>query len=199
MEFFKFSVNVVDKIFKMDFKNNKVYCLHNTGNNFETIFFSERNENYFKKKIKTFIKPFADVLYTSLQHNQFFIVIKTKKKIDLKLLPKNIGIMLGSYARGVNKEQQRAGSLFRKGTKAYKHFSDFPTHIRKKFQKFRAFFKPSRLVKFKKSITQFLQALEQNIKTENEKFGKHKLYEVLNHPFNYRLKDFEKLKEKMSD
>ena len=106
--------------------------------------------------------------------------------------------MLGSYARGVNKEQQRAGSLFRKGTKAYVQFSDFPTHIRKKFQQFRSFFKPSRLVKFKKSTTQFLKALEENIATKNTKYQESKLYEILKHPFNYLLKDYENLQKEMA-
>jgi len=119
--------------YKMKFQNEKVYCIHNTGNNFETIFFSERNKDYFKKKIQTFIAPYAKVLYTSLQHNQFFIVIETHPKTDLTLLPKNIGIMIGSYSRGVNKEQNRLGSLFRKGTKAFEKFSDLPTRVKEKF------------------------------------------------------------------
>lgn len=153
---------------------------------------------YFKNKITKFIAPFAHVHHVSLQFNQFFIIIKTKNDVKLELLNKNIGIMLGSYARGVNKEQKRAGSLFRKGTKAYLQFSDFPTHIRKKFQQFRSFFKPSRLVKFKKSTTKFLKALEENIATKNIKYRECKLYEILKHPYNYLLKDYEKLQKEMA-
>jgi len=178
----------------MNFKKNKTYCLHNTGNNFETIFFSERNKIYFQNKVNKFILPFADVIHLSLHFNQFFIIIKTKNDVDLKLLNKNIGILLGSYAKGVNKEQNRLGSLFRKGTKAYSKFSDFPSHIRSKFNLLRSFFKPSRLVNFKKSVKKCLEILEQNVLGKNNKFDNLNLYEILNHPRGYYLYSFEKLK-----
>lgn len=116
----------------------------------------------------------------------------------MELLNRNIGIMLGSYAKGVNKEQNRLGSLFRKGTKAYECFSDFPKHIRSKFKQFRIFFEPSRLVKFKKSTINFLKALEENIRSQNQQFSEFKLFELLAHPHGYYLKSFHLLKQQMA-
>ncbi len=161
------------------FQNDKVYCLHNTGNNYQTIFFSERNRDYFTKKIEKFIKPFAKVIKTFLPDNQFFILIKTHKDVDLSLFNKNIGIMLGSYAQGVNKEQGRLGALFRAGTKAYTSISQFPKTIRKKITVLRIFLTPSRKVKFAKTVENFLQKLKIAIDAKTSDLT---LIECLFHP-----------------
>jgi len=106
--------------------------------------------------------------------------------------------MLSSYTKGVNKEQKRLGSLFRKGTKAYQYFSDFPKYVRQKFKQFRKFFEPSRMVNFKKSTIHFLKALEKNIKSRNVDFAEAKLFELLAHPKGYQLQEYNLLESQMA-
>ena len=180
MEFQNFYVYVSNKSV-MKFQNNNVYYLFNTGNNYQRVFFSNRNKDYFKRKIQKFIAPFAEVLHVLLSDNQFHILIKTKKDVPINLLNKNIGIMLSSYVQGVNKEQNRVGSLFRQGTKAFSEVAEFPWHIRKKLEKLRNFHSPSRIVNFQKSCKQFLTAILRE-KLNPRILNKLNLQEALNHP-----------------
>jgi len=171
----------------MKFQNNQNYCIHNTGNNFDKIFFNEGNKDYFRRKIKEFIEPFAEVIHISLLENQFAILIRTKDEIDLSMLPKNIGIMLGSYSRGVNIQQKRIGSLFRKGTKAFQHISDFPAYLKEFLKDFRDFFDPSKVVNFSKSVKRFYSILEKHLVKPIKKYEELNLEQVLVHP-RWRLK-----------
>jgi len=106
--------------------------------------------------------------------------------------------MLASYAKGVNKEQQRIGSLFRKGTKAFKQFSDFPSHVKRKFEQFRKFFAPSRLVKFKESTQTFLNALENSLRSADAQLAKLHLFEALHHPKVAVSRDYLLLRQKFN-
>lgn len=173
-----------------EFVKNKTYCLHNTGNDFQAVFFSKKNEDYFKAKINKFIAPFAEIVHVSLYFNQFFIVIHTKKNVDLTLLRKNIGIMVGSYVRGVNVERKRLGSLFRKGTKAYQHFSEFPSHIKEVFQELRQFLAPSRVVNFMKSAKNFFASLDEYLFQGQQKYRKLKLHQALKHPLEKQPQEY---------
>lgn len=183
----------------MNFVKNKTYCIHNTGNNHQRIFFSDKNKSYFRRKVEKFIAPFANIKHVSLYYNQFFIVIDTKKDVDLDLLNQNIGVMLSSYTRGVNKEQNRLGSLFRQGTKAYQKFSDFPKHIREKFIEFREFFLPSRIVKYGKSAVEFLKSVDDNLRNKNSKFKEYSLFEILKHPRGFNCKEYLLLYAKLKE
>jgi len=102
------------------------------------VFFCRDHYLFFKRKLKRYILPFADILAWCLMPNHFHLMIhvnnvEVDKKLiinksgrDLKSHPdfkritlnQSIGIMLASYTRAINKQRNRSGSLFRKETKA---------------------------------------------------------------------------------
>jgi putative transposase len=124
----------------MNFEPGHLFHIYNQGNNRQKIFFNSENYHFFLKKIETHVLPFADILAWCLMPNHFHLMVhvnaievderlvsKTKSGCDFELHPdlvgkmsfnKSIGIMLASYTRAINKQQNWTGSLFRKETKA---------------------------------------------------------------------------------
>lgn len=131
----------------MQFETNLIYHIYNQGNNKEPIFFQDGNYLFFLKKMRTFILPYADFLCYCLMPNHFhWLVYVRQTEVELqgdspsggfrgdspddsqspgespkrkfRSLNDSIAIMLRSYTRAINKQQQRTGSLFREETKA---------------------------------------------------------------------------------
>ncbi len=128
----------------MILEQGQIYHLYNQGNNQERIFFQKSNYYYFLKKIEKHICPFANVLAWCLMPNHFHMIIAmrnletnyretkynqltTKEDVTANMylkslwqyqLNNSIAIMLRSYTRAINIQQQRTGSLFREKTKA---------------------------------------------------------------------------------
>jgi len=111
----------------MDFEKGNIYHVFNQGNNRQLIFFSRRNYEYFIRKIKLYILPYADILAWCLMPNHFHLMfyIRNTHRVTLShpvskriSLNDSIAVMLRSYTRGINQEQNRSGSLFREGTKS---------------------------------------------------------------------------------
>jgi len=116
----------------MNFQENHLYHIYNQGNSRQPIFFSRSNYLFFLNKIRTFVLRYADILAWRLMPNHFHLMIYVKELFNLEnenyLLSKrntknrsfyySIGIMLRSYTRAINKQENRTGSLFRKETKA---------------------------------------------------------------------------------
>jgi len=121
----------------MQFETGHLYHIYNQGNNRQGIFFCRRNYLFFLEKIKTHITPFADILAYCLMPNHFHLMVRvnhahlasanaspgatwsrTRTANEDISLNKSIGIMLASYTRAINKQENRTGSLFRKETKA---------------------------------------------------------------------------------
>lgn len=119
----------------MKFEAGKLYHIYNRGNNSQQIFLERDNYLYFLTKIRTHLFPWVDILAYCLMPNHFHLLVyvpETGKEIlnysgiDSKLHPefnselinKNIGIILSSYTRAINKKHKRTGSLFQSKTKA---------------------------------------------------------------------------------
>ena len=130
----------------MNFKNGDLYHIYNQGNNKIRIFYSRENYILFLKKIKQHILPHADMVAWSLMPNHFHLMlyvhtlevyyerkvinkvyydIEGNKRIALEHLREksfdlnnSIGVLLSSYTRAINNQQQRTGSLFRAHTHA---------------------------------------------------------------------------------
>jgi len=116
----------------MNFEKGYLYHIYNQGNNKQKIFFNKENYIFFLQKIKTFVLPYADILAWCLMPNHFHLMVlvneiefedvkigsATSSRAPNTNLNKSIGILLASYTRGINKEQNRSGSLFRDKTKA---------------------------------------------------------------------------------
>ena len=121
----------------MYFEPANLYHIYNQGNNRQKIFFCREHYLFFLKKIRHHILPYADILAWCLMPNHFHLMVHVMENERLtsseplnsttsseplnstnELLIQNIGIMLRSYTRAINKEQNRTGSLFRSKTKA---------------------------------------------------------------------------------
>ena len=118
----------------MYFEENLTYHIYNQGNNRQTVFFEPRNYLFFITKIREYILPHGDMLCYCLMPNHFhllfhvnqinMVVPKSKGDLDAldnirnRSLNESIAILLRSYTRAINKQEQRSGSLFRQETKA---------------------------------------------------------------------------------
>ena len=123
----------------MQFEKGYLYHIYNQGNNQRRIFFSKPNYHYFIKKLKLYVKPYGDILAWCLMPNHFHLMVYVKTlslNIDDTRVIKNhktvtevkgqktrsfndsIGILLRSYTRAINKQENTSGSLFRQETKA---------------------------------------------------------------------------------
>lgn len=125
----------------MQFESNNIYHVYNRGNNSQKIFLKKDNYIFFLQKIRIHLLPFADVLAWCLMPNHFHLMIyvntveifrkeiqkENKDKFgvswgsiqrDKLTLNQSIAILLRSYTRAINIQENRTGSLFQMKTKA---------------------------------------------------------------------------------
>ena len=124
----------------MNFEEDRIYHVYNQGNNQKKIFLTRSNYQLFHEKMDRFICPYADILAWCLMPNHFHLMILVKEvelfyekksksllndsevaKSNLlkkRTLNESIGILLRSYTRSINAENEFTGSLFRKTSKA---------------------------------------------------------------------------------
>ena len=116
----------------MNFEPGSIYHIYNQGNNKQVIFYNRENYLFFLRKIKSHIQPFGNILAWCLMPNHFHLMVevdetsrgatssRTPTDTDGKLLSLNhsIGILLASYTRAINIQENTTGSLFRQKTKA---------------------------------------------------------------------------------
>jgi len=128
----------------MNFESNNAYHVYNQGNNHQKIFFTHGNYMYFIRKMHDHILPYANILAWCLMPNHFHLMVLVNKvEVDSDAftqcdkfinqhltqseglssgskttLNDSIGIMLRSYTRAINIQEERTGSLFRRKTKA---------------------------------------------------------------------------------
>lgn len=107
-------------ILRMIFEESNIYHIYNRGNNKQNIFFEDENYLFFLRKIKKELTPYCKVLAYCLMPNHFHLMvyIEPKNSSDEFKLNNAIAILLRSYTRALNKQQNRTGSLFQQKTKA---------------------------------------------------------------------------------
>lgn len=126
----------------MIFEKGYLYHVYNQGNNRRDIFFNQHNYLFFLEKMKKHLLPYADVLGYCLMPNHFHWMILVNE-VELptqgftqgftssetlselsstvnkkRTLNDSIGILLRSYTRAINLQEDFSGSLFRKETKS---------------------------------------------------------------------------------
>ncbi len=116
----------------MNFEKGYIYHIYNQGNNRRKIFFKRENYLFFLKKIKTYVTPYADIIAWCLMPNHFHLMVLVRElesqgltssqaltaKQSKRTFNDSIGIMLRTYTRAINKQENFSGTLFRKETKA---------------------------------------------------------------------------------
>jgi REP-associated tyrosine transposase len=112
----------------------KFYHIYNRGINKERIFYNNSNYEYFLRKIDYFLLDFLEVYAYCLLPNHFHLLVKIKNEDKIKKLPgfedleslyttvnnpisKSFSNLFNAYAKAINKQQNRSGSLFQKNFK----------------------------------------------------------------------------------
>ena len=139
----------------MKFQPNAIYHIYNQGNNRQQIFFSDENYLFFIKKMRAYLLPYGDLLCYCLMPNHFhwlFYVREvcllpsrregnvgvtasnpditfTPASAKLRTLNDSIGILLRSYTRAINNQEERTGCLFREETKAKDGWENFHLQV----------------------------------------------------------------------
>ena len=126
----------------MQFEKGYIYHIYNQGNNRQKIFFNRENYLFFLKKINNYILPYGDILSWCLMPNHFHLMVlvrdvevsvitqqmtqshqmsnykhQTSNQSKERTITNSIAIMLRSYTRAINKQENLSGSLFRQHTK----------------------------------------------------------------------------------
>jgi putative transposase len=121
----------------MYFEPDGLYHVFNQGNNGQTVFFHRDNYLFFLKKIREHLSPHGSILAWCLMPNHFHILIEvlhvthpmtgnqvthpmtqSHRMSKERSLNDSIAIMLRSYTRAINKQENKKGSLFQQHTKA---------------------------------------------------------------------------------
>ncbi len=103
----------------MDFSNGLIFHVFNRTNAGRKAFYNAENYRYFCRKISTHVVPHACVLAYCLMPTHFHLLLVPRSAIATGFeLNLGIGIMLRSYTRAIQAQQNFTGSLFQQHTKA---------------------------------------------------------------------------------
>lgn len=120
------------------------YHIFNRGNNGENVFYNERNYLYFLKRYDFYLSNYLDTYAYCLMPNHFYLLVRVKPEKEIfnaaeedlpkdspedlpdfknlanlsnspnRIISERFRLLFLSYAKAINKEKQRRGSLFQK-------------------------------------------------------------------------------------
>ena len=96
---------------------NNLYHIYNRGNNRVRIFYTRENYLFFIQKITKYISPHVDILAYCLMPNHFHLMVLTKGSYEQSGFSNDLRILLSSYTRAINSQNNWIGSLFQQNTK----------------------------------------------------------------------------------
>jgi len=102
----------------MHLEHCKMYHIYNRGINRETIFKHQHHYDYFTLKMQKYLLGHVILMAYCLMPNHFHWMVYITEKTNIPSFQRSVGILLRSYALGVNRQLQRVGSLFQQKTKA---------------------------------------------------------------------------------
>ncbi len=112
-----------------------IYHVFNRGNNRTVIFPRRQNYLYFLEGVQKYIKQHCDILAWYLMPNHFHFLVHANEfstpiikdgSFERQRFSQGIKQLLSSYAKAINKQEGRTGSLFQQKTKCV-HVND-PDH-----------------------------------------------------------------------
>jgi len=101
----------------MDLYPGYYFHIFNRSNNNEIVFKEAENFLYFLKKYRHYLDDLITTLAYCLMPTHFHFLVYISSE-DVERIQQNIGVLLSSYAKAINKRYKRHGSLFQSHTKA---------------------------------------------------------------------------------
>lgn len=113
----------------MQLVENHIFHIYNRGNNRQPIFFKRDNYLFFLQKIRTHLLPTCEMMAYCLMPNHFHLLIHADARSVVLTNPENtrmptqafskgLQIMLSSYTKAIQNQEQLVGSLFQQRTQA---------------------------------------------------------------------------------
>lgn len=106
---------------------NQYYHIYNRGNNRENIFYKKDNYNYFLRKYDYYLSDYLETFAYCLLPNHFHLLVRVKpysafpqkdkgqRFIDSESrVSEQFRLLFMSYAKAINIQEDRVGSLFQK-------------------------------------------------------------------------------------
>jgi REP element-mobilizing transposase RayT len=93
------------------------YHIFNRGNNRQPVFFQKRNYSFFLAKARTYLLKHGDILAYCLMPDHFHFLYYTREDFNSTFFSKDFRIMLSSYTRAINIQENRVGNLFQQHSK----------------------------------------------------------------------------------
>lgn len=95
-----------------------IYHIYNRGINRQLIFFNHDNYLFFRRKMKKYLLTNCEIMGYCLMPNHFHFMIYTRDDFKQDEFSEGLKILLSSFAKAINLERKRTGSLFQQNTKA---------------------------------------------------------------------------------
>ena len=111
----------------MKFPIEGIYHVYNRGNNKQQIFFCREDYLHFLRLCHKYIAPRSDILAWCLMPNHFHFIIQVNETgltpfhqggNEMPLISNGFQLLQSSYAKMINKRDNRTGSLFQQKTKS---------------------------------------------------------------------------------
>ncbi len=111
----------------MNFPIEGIYHVYNRGNNKQQIFFCREDYLHFLKLCHKYIASRSDILAWCLMPNHFHFILQVKAigltpfhqgGNEMPLISNGFQLLQSSYAKMINKRDNRTGSLFQQKTKS---------------------------------------------------------------------------------
>jgi putative transposase len=102
------------------------FHIYNRGNNKQTIFFRERNYDYFLHKVRKYWSIHDNIVAWCLMPNHFHFLVQANESANRIVKQKPVGVnaftegtrlLLSSYTKAIQKQESLIGNLFQQKTK----------------------------------------------------------------------------------
>jgi len=88
---------------------NEYYHIYNRGNNYEDIFFEEKNYSFFLSRLSKYFLDQIDIAAFCLMPNHYHLLVKINETGSLE---KGMQKFIVSYSKAINTKYGRVGHLF---------------------------------------------------------------------------------------
>jgi putative transposase len=93
-------------------ESGRFYHIYNRGINKQTIFFRELNCDLFLDRVNKYLSGYIEIYAYCLMINHFHFLIRIKENAESSKIDNGFKNLFMSYAKAINEQEKRTGSLF---------------------------------------------------------------------------------------